>query len=53
MVTANRKMPKNRLLTNPSNDGKRAKVESPTMPIQSTATIKRAFLNVGRKNNDA
>ncbi len=53
MVTAKREKPKNKLLINPSTDGKRAKVESPTVPMQSTATAAMAFLNVGRKNSEA
>jgi hypothetical protein len=50
-VTAKREMPRNRLLINPT-EGKRAKVENPTTPMQLTAIATRAFLNVGRKNMD-
>jgi hypothetical protein len=45
-------MPRNRLLIKPSTEGKRAKVESPTTPMQITAIVARAFLNGGRKNMD-
>jgi hypothetical protein len=51
MDAAKREIPSNRQLTNPT-EGNRAKVESPTTPMQSTAIVTRALLNGGRKNRD-
>src|SRR3989337_2112779 len=51
-VKTNREMPKKRPQTNPSNDGKRASVERPTIQIHKKPTAARAFLNDGRKKSD-
>lgn len=44
--------PRVKLAVNPSTVLNKAKVESPTIPIQITPTSKRAFLYDGRKNMD-
>jgi hypothetical protein len=55
-TAAKRETPRRRLLLNPSTKDKfgscsvRAKVESPTPPMQITATAATAFWNDGRKN---
>ena len=51
-VKVKRETPKKRPQKNPSNDGKRATVESPTKQMHRNPTVANVFLNDGRKKSD-